>query len=246
DSAEWADRLESEHDNLRTALDWGEAAGESELTLRLAGAASRFWYLKSHLFEGERRLESALKADERRTPARAKALIGSAVMALNLGDIATARQRAEDALGLHRTLGDAWGTAYSTLMIGNAVGEGGDLANALPILAESVRLFRELGDELYVLIASLNLAWATGETGDTEAERALHEENLRRARALGNRRVEAGSLAQLALFARDDSEFRDAKAMMREAIRIDHDLGNVLDLAVDLGRLASVLAVAGE
>jgi hypothetical protein len=30
--------------------------------------------------------------------------------------------------------------------------------------------------------------------------------------------------------------------MLREAIRIEHDLGNVLDLAVDLGRLASVLA----
>ena len=246
DSPEWADRLEREHDNLRAALDWGEAAGESELVLRLAGAASRFWYLKSHLSEGQRRLESALRADGRRTPARAKALNGAAVMALNIRDIPTARLRAEDALALHRALGDAWGAAYATVMIGNAVAEGGDLASARPILDESVRLFRELGDELYVLIASLNLAWVTGELGDLAAERAIHEENLRRARTLGNRRIEAGSLAQLAIFARDEGRLQDAAAMLRQAIRIEHGLGAVLDLAIDLARLASVLALTGR
>ena len=246
DSAEWADRLEREHDNLRAAMDWGESAGESEVALRLAGAVSRFWYLKSHLSEGQRRLESALNADQRPTAARAKALNGASVMALNLGDIATARLRAEEALALHRTLGDAWGAAYSTLMVGNALGERGDLADARPILAESVRLFRDLGDELYVLIANVNLAWVTGELGDPEAERAIHEENLRRARALRNRRIEAGSLAQLAIFAREEGRLQDATEMLREAIRIDHILGNVLDVAVDLGRLASVLVLAGR
>ena len=34
--------------------------------------------------------------------------------------------------------------------------------------------------------------------------------------------------------------------MLREAIRIDHILGNVLDVALDLGRLASVLVLAGR
>jgi predicted ATPase/class 3 adenylate cyclase len=246
DSAEWADRLEREHDNLRAALDWGAAAGENELVLRLAGAVSRFWYLKSHLSEGQRRLESALTVHQGRTAARAKALNGAAVMALNIGDSATARLRAEEALALHRVLGDAWGAGYSALMIGNAVAEGGDLASAQPLLDESVRLFRELGDELYVLIASVNLAWVTGERGDLAAERLLHEENLRRSRALGNRRIEAGSLAQLAIFARDAGRLQEAAAMLREAIRIEHNLGAALEIAIDLGRLASVLAVAGR
>jgi predicted ATPase len=246
DSTEWADRLEREHDNLRAALDWGESIGDSELVLRLAGAASRFWYLKSHLSEGRQRLESALQAEHRPTAARAKALNGAAVMALNIGDTATARLRAEDARALHRTLGDAWGAAYSTLMIGNAVAEGGDVANARPILDESVRLFRELGDELYGLIASMNLVWVIGELGDIEAERALREENLRRARTLGNRRIEAKSLAELAILARDEGRLQDAAAMLREAIGIERVLGNVQDIAVDLGRLASVLALAGR
>jgi hypothetical protein len=246
DSAEWADRLEREHDNLRAALDWGEAVEDRELVLRLAGAVSRFWYLKSHLSEGQRRLERALAVDQGGTAARAKALNGAAVMAINIGDSALARLRAEEALALHRALGDAWGAGYSALMIGNAVAEGGDMATALPLLDESVRLFRELGDELYVLVASFNLAWVTGERGDLAGERALHEENLLRSRALGNRRIEAGSLAQLAIFARDAGRLQDAAAMLREAIGIERVLGNVHGIAVDLGRLASVLALAGR
>jgi predicted ATPase len=245
DSAEWVDRLEREHDNLRAALDWGEAARESELILRLVGAASRFWYLKSHVSEGLRRLESALSAAPQPTAARAKALTGAAVMALEI-DTTKARQRAEDALALHRALGDTWGAAYATLMIGNAIGEGGEVAKARPFLDESVRLFRELGDELYVMIASVNLAWVTGELGDPEAERGIHNENLRRARSLGNRRIEATSLSQLALFARDEGRLQDAAAMLREAICIEHDLGALLELAISLGRLASVLALAGS
>jgi predicted ATPase len=242
DTLEWLDRLDREHDNLRAALDRLEASGENELALRLAGAASRFWYLKSHLSEGRRRLESALLADERPTTARAKALNGAAVMALNLGDAAAARLRAEEALGLHRALGDAWGVAYSGMMVGNALAEAGDAAMAQPLLAEAVGVFRELGDEHYALIASTNLAWVTGELGDLERERALHEENLRQAREQGNERIEAAALAQLAIFARDEGRLEEASSMLKAAIRIEHGQGAVLDCAVDLGRLASVLA----
>jgi predicted ATPase/class 3 adenylate cyclase len=246
DSAEWADRMAGEHDNLRAALDRIEASGESELALRLAGAASRFWYLKSHLAEGRRRLESALAADTRPTAARAKALNGAAVMAFHSGDTAAARLRAEGARALHRTLGDAWGVAYATMTIGNALAEEADLTGAQQLLAESVRLFVELGDELYVLIASSNLASVTGELGDLEGLRAVHEENLSRARKLGNERMEAGILGELSIFVRDEGRLQDAAEMLRAAIRIEHRLGNVVYLAIDLGRLASVLVRMDE
>jgi predicted ATPase/class 3 adenylate cyclase len=246
DSIDWLDLLEDEHDNLRAALDWLETVGERELVLQLAGAISRFWYLKSHLTEGQRRLESALRTDDRPTPARASALNAAAVMALNLGSIETARLRAEEALNLHRALGDAWGVAYSTMMLGNAAAEANDLPNAQPVLEESVRLFRELGDYNYVLIASSNLAWVTGDLGDPDRERALHEENLSLARELGNERMEAGTLAQLAYMVCNDGQLEEAKAMLREAIRIEHRRGNLLELAVDFGRLAYVLALSGS
>ncbi|MBA3779371.1 MAG: hypothetical protein H0X16_08765 [Chloroflexi bacterium] len=246
DSLEWRDRLEPEHDNLRAALDRLEAAGETERVLRLAGAASRFWYLKSHLTEGQRRLESALGAESRPTAARAKALNAAAVMAINLGDSATARRRAEEALALHRTLGEAWGTAYSLMMVGNALAEGGEATRARPLLEESVRRFRDLGDEHYALIANFNVAWVTADLGDLHRSRALQEDNLRLARQLLNERLEASALAQLAMLACDEDRLDDASAMLREAIRIHYREANDLDLAYLLGRLASVLTLDGR
>jgi predicted ATPase/DNA-binding SARP family transcriptional activator len=115
----WLERLELEHDNLRAALDALEAGGESGRLQRLAGALWRFWYLRGHLTEGRRRLERALAADPAPTPARAKTLIGATVMAINTGDGETATERADEAIALCERLGDAWGVAYATFMLGN-------------------------------------------------------------------------------------------------------------------------------
>ena len=245
DSEEWVNRLEAEHDNLRSALDWLGVSGDSERSMRLAGAVSRFWYLHSHLSEGRRRLDTVLASDARPTPARAKALNGAAIIALSIGD-AEAAPRAEEALELHRELGDPWGLAYSKMMIGNALAETGDLVGARSVLEESLQAFVELGDEHYAGLASVNLAWVTGDLGDKERGRELDDENLARARVLGNRRLEAYSIAQLATFARDEGRLWEASTMLKESLRILRELGDRLELAVDLGRLASVLALAGS
>ena len=246
ESTEWLDRLEQEHDNLRAALDRLEASGESERALRLAGAVSRFWYRRGHLAEGGRYLENLLAADERPTAARAKALNGAARLALHTGDVATVRVRAEEALALHRALGDAWGTADSRYLLG-AVAEEGDFARAQQLFEESVRAFRELGDEHYALLATRALAWMCSELGERERYRALHEDNLRRARATGNGRMEARSLSSLAEFPLgEEGRFQDALSMLNEAYRIDRDGGYVADIALDLCHFAEVLAAEGR
>jgi predicted ATPase len=143
--AEWLDRLERDHDNLRAALDWLEASGDSDGALRLTAALWRFWDLRGHLIEGRRHLERGLRADERPTAARAKALSGAADMALTSGDVTTGKLRAEEALQLHRELQDEWGTAFSLLMFAYGTGQEGDWPRAQQLFGESVQRFRDLG-----------------------------------------------------------------------------------------------------
>jgi predicted ATPase/class 3 adenylate cyclase len=245
-SREWLERLEREHDNVRATLDRLEKAGESERVLRLAGAVSRFWYIRGHVAEGKRRLEAALRSHDAPPAARAKALSGAAVMALESGDPATTRLRAEEALALHRALGDAWGVAHAGFLLGHAAQDEGDSAAAHQLFGESRRRFRELGDEHYTLLATYNLAVAIEAVGDLERARALHEESLRHARAQADDRIVAFSLDQLASYARDEGRVEDALSMLAESLRIRRDLGDHIAIAENLGRVARTLAVAGR
>jgi hypothetical protein len=109
DSQEWIARLDAEHDNMRTALDFCEVSLEGQLSMRLTGVLTHFWLGRGHLSEGRRRLEAALSSDTGPTTARGKALTGASFMALRLGDHESARARAQEALRLYRDLDDPWG-----------------------------------------------------------------------------------------------------------------------------------------
>jgi predicted ATPase len=239
---EWLDRLDPEQDNFRAALDRLEAAEETQRVLRLAAALQRFWNLRGFLSEGRRRLESALAADERPTLARARALSGAGLLALDSGDLSTMKQRSEEALALHLELGDAWGAAVSRFQVGHAVLQGGEAETGQQLFEESVQRFRELGDEHYTLLATHGLAFSYYALGDLDASRTLHEENLRRARETSNSRLEARSLAQLGVIAVKQGQIQDAFSMLERAYRIDREVGEAVQTALDLCRFAHALA----
>jgi predicted ATPase/class 3 adenylate cyclase len=244
--AEWLDALEREHDNLRTAIDWFEASGESDRVLRFAAALWRFWDGKGHLVEGRRRVESALGADDHPTAARAKALSGAADMALTGGDIATGGRRAREALGLHRKLGDPWGAAFSQLMVAYATGQEGDWPRAQQLFGDSLRRFRELGDEHYALRAARAHAWAYYEGGDLERARELYREIVDQARELHDPFPEAVALGYLSNIALDQGRLREAVPLAERSYRIANDLGDLLWIAYGVCRFALALSLAGR
>jgi predicted ATPase/DNA-binding SARP family transcriptional activator len=244
--AEWLDRLERDHDNFRAALDWFEAVADTDRAQRLAAALWRFWDLKGHLVEGRRRLESVVRADDRPTPARAKALSGAADMALTSGDVAQGIRWAQEAFELHRALGDAWGTAFSRLMVAYAVGQEGDWARAQRLYGESARQFREWGDDHYARRATRSLAWAHYEGGDLELTQEIAEANLREARATDDEYIQGISLSQLAGCAVDEGRLEDAGLLLEESYRILRGLDDLLLVASAVGRFAGLLAAAGR
>ena len=240
---EWLDRLDVEHDNLRAAFDQLEAAGDTQLVLRLAGALAEFWALRGHLTEGRRRLEYALAADPRPTAARARALNAASRFA---ADLATERRRAEEALALHTELGDPEGIALARYALANAAAAQRNWAAAKDLMEESVREFDELGDHFHMLSARRGLAWMHEELGDLDRYRELTEENLGLARSLGNKRIEARALGALAMLALDDGRLADARAMLEDAYGIDRDIGNIIFVSVDLARFAAICAAEGR
>ncbi len=245
-SREWLDTIEREHDNLRAALDRLEAVGDTQFALQLAESQWRFWKTRGYKSEACQRLDRLLAADLRPTAARAHALNAAAGMSVDAGDHEIGRRQAEEALTLHRELGDAWGIARSLYMLGYAAIESGDWARAKPLFEEVLQRMEDLGAEHYALSAAFNLSWAYDELGDRERAVALDEESLRRARAAGNAPMETAFLESLSGRAREDGRLDDALRMLKRALGINRDLGDLVHQLDSLSRIAAVYAAAGD
>ncbi len=250
ESLEWLDRVECELDNVRAALDWLEASGDGERELRLAAAVWWLWSLRGHLDEGRRRLEGVLAGAAGPTRARAYALLGAADLALDTGHHADARARAREALELQRSLGDDWGAAYATLLLGVVDAIEREWPSARRRLEDAARAFAELDDEHFTLQCTRRVAWAYENLGDRNRARELHEENLRRARALGNEEnMEAQSLGVLATYALDDGRVDEAVPRLKDAYRIHRARRDYADRywgTIVLCRFAQALALKSE
>lgn len=154
----WAALLETEHDNLRAALDFVRSSDERYL--ELAGTLAWFWQAHSHLLEGREHLRAALavSAADQPRPARARALWGLANTLLWQGDAAAARPPMEEALRMWRQIGDLAEVAIALEGIGWAQFLGGEDEAAHATFEECLALQRKQGDPVLINRAMVALA----------------------------------------------------------------------------------------
>jgi predicted ATPase len=246
-SPKWLDRLDEDHDNLRAALDQFQDDGETQLAMRMGGMLARFWFLRGHLSEAHRRLESVLAADSSPTTDRALALNGAANIALMRGEVAQIGPLAEGALALHRRFGDAWGACFSTYQLGQAAANLRDWRTAQQYFEEGLQTAREVGDEEFTLGMIDMLALACHELGERDRALKLAEENLRRARRTGNERIEATALGALALYLVEGGRIDEAVPLLVESSRLWQRLGSDVDeLSLNLCTFARAVALGGN
>ncbi len=125
EQAHWLTRLETEHENLRAALDW-TAVHDPDTALRMAANLWRFWYSRGHLSEGRVRLQQVLAANQKSGSAeRAAVLHGAAVLASVQGDVVDAKSMANESLQICKLRDDPYGmaNAYNTLADCESTGE---------------------------------------------------------------------------------------------------------------------------
>jgi predicted ATPase/class 3 adenylate cyclase len=245
--AEWLERLEQEHDNLRAALEWSVAReDDGEPALRLAGELGRFWYVRSYFGEGSHWLEvTRAKAGGAAPSVLARALRWSAALALEQGSRVQARKLLEQALELLRELDDKRGLARALISMGNVHLYGAEYDLARACYEEGLAAAREVGDTPYMATALGNLGELARLRGDLEAARAFYQESLE---AHGEsetqgRAVNLFNLGQLALFANDA---REARGMYQKSLATSVKLGARSNIAYGLEGLAGVAVLEGQ
>jgi predicted ATPase/DNA-binding SARP family transcriptional activator len=142
----WLQRLETEHANLRAALEWSTTQARrgrlryTEIAQRLAGAIYQMWDLHGHYGEGRRRLDAAL-ALPGPVPdvVRARVLVGAANLAVIQGDLEKGLAACEQAATLFRNAGAPAGLAHALQYLGLGAVYAGELERATALLEESMR-----------------------------------------------------------------------------------------------------------
>ena len=246
EEATWLARFETEHANFRLALAWA-LRQEVGLGLRLANGLGRFWVLCGHWTEGREWLSRYLDAAAEVDPElRATALNWTSALASEQGDYASARRLLEEALGLHREVGNRRGEANALIGIGNAATNQDDYRAARSAYERSLTLWEELGASSGVVRCLHGLGWVAQEQGDAGSARAYYERCLALYREQGDKRSTATILNNMGDLALDEGDCAAALALCEESLALRRELGDRTGAGVSLYGLGGVAQRQGD
>ncbi len=225
--AAWLDRLEEEHDNLWTALEWSLGSDKVEAGLHLAAALWRFWEVRGYLSEGRTWLEAALaKSGSASEELRAKLLQGAGILAWYQDDYPRAAALCQESLALYRQFNNKQGIAMALNILGLVRRNQGEYVEARSVLEESLAIFRELGDRPHVADSLLTLGIVACRQGDYPRATRLLEESLTLFRESEDERGIASALNNLGIVARYEGNYHRAVALHEESLALLEELGD--------------------
>jgi predicted ATPase/DNA-binding SARP family transcriptional activator len=239
----WLAWLEADINNLRASLD--ECASHEEATeagMRIAGALSRFWYMKSHFTEGRKLLQRALDQDQLETPtiARANALHGYGALVYRQGDQVVAKAMHEQSLAIRKQLGDSPGISDSLLNLGNVAYLLGDYNTATTLYEESLSYANELDDKYRVSLVLANLGSVKLSQGQNLEARKWIEESLQISREIEDHFHIAWSLNNLGILAEERGDYAAAKSHFAECLPVFRELNEKRGIAWSIQQMAAV------
>jgi predicted ATPase/DNA-binding SARP family transcriptional activator len=248
EEARWLDRLEAEHDNLRAALDACQTLDAPEPGLRLVGSLWKFWVVRGHVLEGQRRMASVLARSEasQRTPERARALYGAGYLAWYRNDYALARAFITESLAIRREIGEQRGIAEALHRLGAMALFFQDYETARPLLEESLAIWQAQGDRLGLAGTLARLAEVKRGYGDYTTARALQEESLAIESQAGARWDTGYSLWGLGNIAYDQQDYAAAGAFYREALQAVRQIGDMSNIPFFMEPLGHLAVAVGQ
>jgi predicted ATPase/class 3 adenylate cyclase len=247
-----AERLEVEHDNLRTALQRALECNDLDRAARFGLALSHFWHRQGHITEGRLYLAKILALTSSAVSsgsgdaARARLLNGAGVLAFSQSDLSAARAAFETALVISRQLDDRPGIARALNSLSSVARGEGDYTAARVLLEDALAIWRELGDRHGIAAALTNLGIVVQLQGDHLLARSLLEESLKLARADEDVYSIAFTLNELGDVASEQGDFAAARPCYEESLTIRWRLKERRYLMRSLEGLAGVAAAAGR
>jgi len=249
----WLGRLERDHDNLRSAMQWSREQEEDEedcleVAFRFGTALRSFWQVRGYFNEGRTFLERVLARSEGSLPSwRSKALNDAVLLAVSQGDHDWGEALCQENLLRCREQGDGSAVARTLYLLGWIACLKGNLATAYTRLSESLALSKEVDDRGGILIALTWLGVVTIYQGEYARARAWLEQTLAMQRELGNKRGIAWSLFHLAwMRLLSASDIISARSPLTEAEALFKEIGDRWGIAESCQLLGQLTLQQGD
>jgi predicted ATPase len=251
DEAIWFERLSTEHDNLRAALDRALASGEVELAARMCVVLRWLWYIRGYIAEGRQWIERTLAAASA-SPAqlpprlRARLLQGAGVLADEQAEYAVAAARYAEAIALYREIGDTRGVQATTNSLGMLAWARGDYTQAQSCFEESLGLSRQLGHTFGIANSLNGLGTAIQAQGDGPQALVFYEEALATAHALQYDPLITMILDNIGEVSLAQGDLARAHAVYAEALVRQQSLGDTRGAALSRQGLGLIALAQGD
>lgn len=248
DQPVWLERMDDDHDNIRSAMAWGLEHSTDDLVPRLATACFRYWETRGFFTEGRRWSELALSHPSVKEPnaVRGKVLNSAGIFAHEQGDSSVAQRHHEEALAIRTELGLTEAMSSSLINLGNIAYNAGDFQTAKQRYLEGAKYARDIGNDWMLAIRLNNLGSVAIELEEYEdAEQYLTDSLMLRQR-LGVQTHIALSLDNLGLLALVRGQFEKADKHMKEGLTVRRDVGDRLGMVASLESYARLAAESGN
>jgi non-specific serine/threonine protein kinase len=247
----WLNWLESEHDNLRSALAWSLESGRIEQGLRIASALVRFWEIRGFVQEGLGWFERLFTQTDERIPPRIRvnALVFASFLAMFLSNSPAAMAYGREAVELAEAVcgEDRDVLAFALAGLASGARAAGDYQTAFTVGEQAIKHFRALP------VPSFNLAMsllATGEIaiqmGSYDRAREWLDESLVLARQDGDTFRIAHTFNALGDLYRLEQNYVEATSAYENGIALLRELGALHDLASILSNLGYTYLHKGD
>jgi predicted ATPase/DNA-binding SARP family transcriptional activator len=234
----WIQRLDADHDNLRSAVAWC-IEHAPVIGLRIAAALDRYYLQREHLREGQTWLKALLdRAHLAPLPLRAKALMISGILLYHSAQYAAATADLTESLGLFEALSN---DQDSLARVHNALGsvalDQEQLDEALAHYWLAIEIRRRLGNRIGVASVLNNMALCSHARGELDEAEALFTESLSLYREMDDRYSTGSSLGYLAALTLTRGDPQRARDLYQESLDIRRELGDLRGVGLALNGL---------
>ena len=173
---EWADKIESDHDEFLKAVDWAEK--EPELFMKICGGLGWFWEARSYCSLCIRKLEQAIEGHQDKSAYTARALMALGTTGKWTGNAEEASVSLNEALDIWSALGNKSEAGHLHYLFGMEKAVGNDVETALHHFREAYSIFNSLGDPKQLSLAKFGLGFGYVCSFEPDKAEPLLEEAL--------------------------------------------------------------------